>query len=242
MRDIRLFVELPLTEGREFVAPDALAHYARNVLRLGQGDALRLFDGSGPEFQASITAVSKKELRILTGALLPSTPESPLAVHLGLGLSRGERMDYALQKATELGVASVTPLLLSRCNARLSEERSESRMRHWRQVIVSACEQSGRSRLPELGVTSGLDAWLGERSDLPGLVLHTRDAVTLDALEPVPRGVRVLIGPEGGLDDTEFAAARAAGFRPWSLGPRVLRAETAPVAALAILQHRWGDL
>jgi 16S rRNA (uracil1498-N3)-methyltransferase len=242
MRDIRLFVELPLTEGREFIAPDALAHYARNVLRLGQGDALRLFDGSGPEFQASITAVSKKELRILTGALLPSTPESPLAVHLGLGLSRGERMDYALQKATELGVASVTPLLLARCNARLSEERSESRMRHWRQVIVSACEQSGRSRLPELGVTSGLDAWLGERSDLPGLVLHTRDAVTLDALEPVPRGVRVLIGPEGGLDDTEFAAACAAGFRPWSLGPRVLRAETAPVAALAILQHRWGDL
>jgi 16S rRNA (uracil1498-N3)-methyltransferase len=151
-------------------------------------------------------------------------------------------MDYALQKATELGVASVTPLLLSRCNARLSEERSESRMRHWRQVIVSACEQSGRSRVPELGVTSGLDAWLGERSELPALVLHTRDAVTLDTLDPEPRGIRVLIGPEGGLDDMEFAAARAAGFRPWSLGPRVLRAETAPVAALAILQHRWGDL
>lgn len=242
MRDIRLFVELPLAEGREFTAPDALAHYARNVLRLGQGDDLRLFDGSGPEFRASITAVSKKELRILTGAQLPSTPESPLAVHLGLGLSRGERMDYALQKATELGVASVTPLLLTRCNARLSEERSESRMRHWRQVIVSACEQSGRSQLPELGATTGLDAWLREREELPGLVLHTRDALPLEASADAPRGVRVLIGPEGGLDDTEFAAARAAGFRSWSLGPRVLRAETAPVAALAILQHLWGDL
>lgn len=242
MREIRVFVELPLADGREFVAPEALAHYARNVLRLSQGDALRVFDGSGSEFSATITAVSKKEVRILTGAPLPALPESPLAVHLGVGLSRGERMDYALQKATELGVASITPLLLSRCNARLSEERSESRMRHWRQVIVSACEQSGRACVPELGVTSSLDAWLAERSALPGLVLHTRDAVPLDTLDPAPHGVRVLIGPEGGLDDMEFAAARAAGFRPWSLGPRVLRAETAPVAALAILQHRWGDL
>lgn len=242
MRDIRVFVELPLAEGREFVAPEALAHYAKNVLRLGQGDALRVFDGSGAEYSASITSVSKKELCILTGAPLPATPESPLAVHLGLGLSRGERMDYALQKATELGVASVTPLVLARCNARLSEERSESRMRHWRQVIVSACEQSGRSQLPQLGATSTLDAWLAERSALPGLVLHTRDALPLGDPAEALGGIRVLIGPEGGLDEAEFSAARAAGFRPWSLGPRVLRAETAPVAALAILQHRWGDL
>lgn len=242
MRDIRLFVELPLAEGREFVAPDALAHYARNVLRLAPGDALRIFDGSGPEFAATISCISKKELRILTGAPLPTIPDSPLAVHLGLGLSRGERMDYALQKATELGVASVTPLLLARCNARLSEERSETRMRHWRQVIVSACEQSGRARVPELGATSRLDTWLGERSGLPGLVLHTRGAGALAAHGEAPSGIRVLIGPEGGLDDAEFATALAAGFRAWSLGPRILRAETAPVAALAILQHRWGDL
>ena len=242
MREIRVFVELPLVEGREFVAPDALAHYARNVLRLAAGDALRVFDGSGSEFAATLVSVSRKELRILTGAPLPTVPESPLAVHLGLGLSRGERMDYALQKATELGAASVTPLLLARCNARLAEERSESRMRHWRQVVVSACDQSGRARVPEIGAVCGLDVWLAARAELPGLVLHTRNAQTLDAVGDAPRAVRVLIGPEGGLDDDEFAQAIAAGFSAWSLGPRVLRAETAPVAALAILQHRWGDL
>ena len=242
MREVRVFVELPLAPGREFVAPEALAHYVKNVLRLGVGEALRVFDGSGPEFAATISSVSKKELRILTGVAIDTVPESRLAVHLGLGLSRGERMDYALQKATELGVASITPLVLSRCNARLTEERSESRLRHWRQVIVSACEQSGRARVPELAAAAPLDMWLAARSELPGLVLHTRDALTLDAFGDAPRGVRVLIGPEGGLEDGEVAAAMAAGFRPWSLGPRILRAETAPVAALAILQHRWGDL
>lgn len=241
MRDIRVFVEMPLVAGAEFAAPATLAHYARNVLRLQTGDALQLFDGSGREFAASVAAAGKRELRILVGEELEALPESPLAVHLGLGLSRGERMDWALQKATELGVASVTPLVLSRCNARLSEERSESRMRHWRQVLVSACEQCGRSRLPVLHDPSGLDAWLDAHAGMPGLVLHTRDAVRLETTAVPPREICVLTGPEGGLDDAEFAAARAAGFQAWSLGPRVLRAETAPAAALAILQHLWGD-
>ena len=241
MRDIRVFVEAPLVAGAEFSAPATLAHYARNVLRLQTGDALQLFDGSGREFAASVAAAGKRELRILVGEELGALPESPLAVHLGLGLSRGERMDWALQKATELGVASITPLVLSRCNARLSEERSESRMRHWRQVLVSACEQCGRSRLPVLHDPSGLDAWLDAHAGMPGLVLHTRDAVRLETTAVPPREICVLTGPEGGLDDAEFAAARAAGFQAWSLGPRVLRAETAPAAALAILQHLWGD-
>ena len=241
MRDIRVFVDVPLVAGAEFAAPATLAHYARNVLRLQTGDALQLFDGSGREFAASVAAAGKRELRILVGEELEALPESPLAVHLGLGLSRGERMDWALQKATELGVASVTPLVLSRCNARLSEERSESRMRHWRQVLVSACEQCGRSRLPVLHEPSGLDAWLATHAGMPGLVLHTRDAVRLSATAVAPREICVLTGPEGGLDDAEFAAALAAGFKAWSLGPRVLRAETAPAAALAILQHLWGD-
>ncbi|MFM7783305.1 MAG: 16S rRNA (uracil(1498)-N(3))-methyltransferase [Gammaproteobacteria bacterium] len=242
MRGIRVFAELPLEKGREFVAPEALAHYMRDVLRLRSGDPIRTFNGSGEEFAGVVGAVSRKAMRILVGEELPALPESPLAVHLGLGLSKGERMDYALQKATELGVASITPLLLARCNAKLPEERSESRMRHWRRVIVGACEQSGRARLPELGLTITLEGWLGTRPELPGLVLHTRDALTLDAFGEAPSGVRVLVGPEGGLEDAEFAAALAAGFRAWSLGPRVLRAETAPVAALAVLQHRWGDL
>lgn len=242
MRETRVFAELPLDEGREFVVPQALAHYLRDVLRLKTGDAIRVFNGDGAEYAATIDGVSRKEIRVRVGAALPVVPETPLAVHLGLGLSRGERMDYALQKATELGVASITPLSLVRCNARLTEERSESRLRHWRQVIVSACEQSGRARLPVFHAVCGLDAWLAMHTDLPGLVLHTRDARPLDASAVAPAGLRVLIGPEGGLDDTEFAAARAAGFTPWSLGPRILRAETAPVAALAILQHRWGDL
>lgn len=235
MRRTRLFAALPLAAGTEFDAPVELAHYARNVLRLGAGDALLLFDGSGREFEATVVAAGKRELRLRTDREVEPAPESPLAVHLGLGLARGERMDWALQKATELGVASVTPLALARCTARIAEERGENRLRHWRQVIVSACEQCGRARLPELRAPASLEAWLAADADIPGVVLHPRDARRLQPAAPAPRAVRVLVGPEGGLTDDELDAARAAGFTAVCLGPRVLRAETAPLAALAAL-------
>ncbi|MCG3169809.1 MAG: Ribosomal RNA small subunit methyltransferase E [Pseudomonadales bacterium] len=241
MRIPRLFVEQPLVAGTTVELHDNAAHYVRNVLRLDQGARLRVFDGSGAEFTATLESLGRRTLQLVLGATAESAADSPLAVHLGIGLARGERMDWTVQKCTELGVATITPLLLARCNAKFDGGRGDNRLRHWRQVAISACEQSGRNRLPVIGEPVALDRWLAERTELPGLVLHTADSRAL-AAQPAPAAVRVLVGPEGGLDDGEFARARAAGFTPWSLGPRVLRTETAPVAALAILQYLWGDL
>ena len=238
---MRLHVHTSLQGGQTTTLADEAAHYVRNVLRLDPGDRLRVFDGSGTEFEAELLAEGRRGLAIRTLGAVEALPESPLAVHLGLGMSRGERMDWALQKATELGVAAVTPLQLERCTARLAAGREDNRTRHWRQVMASACEQCGRARVPVLGEACELGTWLERTDGMPGIVLHTRDATRLDA-DNRPSQLRVLIGPEGGLSDTELMLARRAGLVPVALGPRVLRAETAPVAALAILQYLWGDL
>jgi len=241
MRVPRLFVDQSLAAGQEIQLRDDALHYARNVLRLESGALLRLFDGSGNEYAASITAIEKRAMVLQLGDQLPGAAELALPVHLGIGLARGERMDWVVQKCTELGVTTISPLLLSRCNAKLESARADNRLRHWRQVAISACEQCGSNRLPQIDLPLSLDEWLQQREALPGLVLHTSDS---DALQQgtQPQGMRLLIGPEGGLDEQEFRRACAAGFRPWSLGPRIMRTETAPVAALAILQYLWGDM
>lgn len=241
MRIPRLFIGQALVAGTEITLHDAPAHYVRNVLRLERGSTLHVFDDSGSEFTAVLETIERRSLRLAVGDALATAGESPLGVHLGIGLARGERMDWTVQKSTELGVATITPLLLARCNAKLDSGRGDNRLRHWRQVAIAACEQSGRSRLPSIEPPLPLEDWLAARADIPGLVLHTVGNGALVA-DPAPGAVRVLVGPEGGLDPTEFTRACAAGFRPWSLGPRVLRTETAPVAALAILQYLWGDL
>ena len=241
MRAPRLFVETALATGAAIELKDEALHYARNVLRLDVGAPLLLFTGEGPEFEAAVTAAGKRSLTLAVGIATGAAREATLAVHLGIGLARGERMDWVVQKCTELGVASITPLLLARCNAKFDQGRGDNRLRHWRQVAISACEQCGRNRLPLIAEPVTLDHWLATRTEAPGFVLHTCDSHAL-AGGDVPAAVRLLVGPEGGLDSNEFAQARAAGFTPWSLGPRVLRTETAPVAALAILQYVWGDL
>lgn len=241
MRESRLFVEAPLSEGEELELAPEPSHYVRTVLRLQRGAQIRLFNGDGLEYRASILDADRRGLRLLVGGALASQRESPLRIHLGIGLARGERMDWIVQKATELGVARITPLLLERCNAKLDRSRQQSRLRHWRQVAVSACEQCGRNRIPELTAPERLEPWLEQNRDGFGLVLHTLQAPALDA-RAAPPSVRLLVGPEGGLSEPEYASAVAAGFLPWSLGPRILRTETAPVAALAILQFLWGDV
>lgn len=241
VREPRLHVEPPVAAHAELSLHDAPAHYARNVLRLGEGARLRVFDGQGNEFMATLARMGRHALHIIVGERIDSGTDSPLAVHLGIGLARGERMDWTIQKCTELGVTTITPLLLARCTAKLGQERSGNRLRHWRQVAISACEQCGRNRLPSIAEPVVLDRWLDADRGIPGLVLHTADGKVLSP-GAAPTAIRVLIGPEGGLEQHEFERARAAGFMPWSLGPRVLRTETAPVAALAILQYLWGDL
>ena len=180
-------------------------------------------------------------MRSLERSLTNTRRESGLTIELGQVMSRGERMDYAVQKATELGVTRIVPLFSERCEVKLSSERQDKRQQHWQQVAISACEQSGRSRVPEIAQPQPLSQWLTQCHSALKLVLHPDAAMPL-AQRQAPASVALLIGPEGGLGDQEIAQARAAGFDSLQLGPRVLRTETAPVAALAVLQYLWGDL
>lgn len=238
MRLSRFFVDLPLALGQHPL-PEAQAHYIRRVLRLAVGDAVQLFDGSGQEFVGELVEVGKKSVQVELREQFAGLTESPLRIHLGQGLSRGERMDWAIQKATELGVAEITPLVSERCEVRLKDERADKRLAHWRQIAISACEQCGRSVLPIINAPLGLHDWLAQTEAELKLVLHP-------VAEPLasharPGSLAFLIGPEGGLSDAEVQQAQRAGYHPARLGPRVLRTETAPVVALSVAQQLWGD-
>lgn len=238
MRLTRCHLDLPLALGR-LDLPEAQAHYLGRVLRLAPGDAVQLFDGSGREYLGQVAEVGKKTLSVDLTEELPGQPDSPLRIHLGQGLSRGERMDWAIQKATELGAQVISPIISMRCEVRLKDERTDKRMAHWRQVAISACEQCGRSVIPLIHPPITLTDWLQQtRADLK-LVLHP-------VAEPLsshakPASLAFLIGPEGGLTDAEVEQAQGTDFHAARLGPRVLRTETAPVAGLALAQHLWGD-
>ena len=238
MRLSRFFIDAPLSLGQHEL-PETQAHYIGRVLRHAVGDAVQLFDGSGQEYRGELIEVGKKSVRVELTEQFSGLDESPLRVHLGQGLSRGERMDWAIQKATELGAAEITPIVSERCEVRLKDERADKRMSHWRQVAISACEQCGRSVLPRIHPPLLLADWLKQIDAELKLVLHP-------AAEPLqshakPGTLAFLIGPEGGLSEVEVQQATGAGFHPARLGPRVLRTETAPVVALAVAQQLWGD-
>lgn len=238
MRLSRFFIDAPLSLG-EHELPEAQAHYIGRVLRMTEGDALQVFDGSGTEFRGSLLEVGKKRVRVQLDDSFAGQAESPLRIHLGQGLSRGERMDWAIQKATELGVSEITPVVSERCEVRLKDERAEKRQAHWQQVAVSACEQCGRSVVPIIHSPVPLADWLKRTEADLKLVLHP-------VAEPLtshdkPDTLAFLIGPEGGLNDAEVEQAKDAGFHAARLGPRVLRTETAPVVALSVAQQLWGD-
>ncbi|MBA1202950.1 16S rRNA (uracil(1498)-N(3))-methyltransferase [Pseudomonas capeferrum] len=238
MRLSRFFIDAPLSLGQHDL-PEASAHYIGRVLRMAPGDAVQLFDGSGQEFRGQLLEVGKKNVRVSLDQALAGQPESPLHIHLGQGLSRGERMDWAIQKATELGVDEITPIVSERCEVRLKDERADKRLAHWRQVAISACEQCGRSSVPVIHPPMTLVEWSNVVDATLKLVLHP-------VAEPMvsharPEHLAFLIGPEGGLSDAEVEQAKTAGFHAARLGPRVLRTETAPVVALAVAQQLWGD-
>ncbi|WP_439860099.1 16S rRNA (uracil(1498)-N(3))-methyltransferase [Pseudomonas sp. MBLB4136] len=238
MRLSRFFIDAPLSLGQHQL-PEAQAHYIGRVLRHAAGDAVQLFDGSGQEFLGELIEVGKKNVRVELRERFAGLAESPLSIHLGQGLSRGERMDWAIQKATELGASDISPIVSERCEVRLKDERADKRMAHWRQVAISACEQCGRSVLPLIHPPIALGDWLQRVEAQLKLVLHP-------VAEPLvsharPQSLAFLIGPEGGLAEAEVAQAKAAGFLAARLGPRVLRTETAPVVALSVAQQLWGD-
>jgi 16S rRNA (uracil1498-N3)-methyltransferase len=238
----RLYCDLRLSPGAEIALPEAAARHAVTVLRLQAGDTLNLFNGEGGEYRASLVAVGKREARARIIEFHATECESPVDITLALGISAGERMDYSLQKATELGVTAIQPLATERSVVRLAGERADKRLQHWQHVAVAACEQCGRNRVPLIAPVQKFFDYLAAVDRNKRLLMLSPDADTpLKQVAPAAAAV-LLIGAEGGLAPAEFEAARASGFEPVRLGPRVLRTETAPVAALAVLQALWGDL
>jgi len=254
MRVPRLYVDQPLASGAVCALDRRALDHAVKVLRLRDGDGLCLFNGSGGEFAAVLVRAAGGGLRAQVGEFTPDRRESPLQLRLVQGISRGERMDYTLQKAVELGVTDIVPVTTERTVLRLAGERAERRLAHWRGVVLAACEQSGRTRVPPLAEPSGLADYLsnhltdyqagpgGEGAGGTSLLLDPGAAQTLTGLAQLAQPVSVLIGPEGGLSAAERQLALAAGFRPVRMGPRVLRTETAAVVALALLQGLAGDI
>jgi 16S rRNA (uracil1498-N3)-methyltransferase len=237
MRIPRIFLPVPLAPDALVTLDSTAANHVTRVLRLKPGAELVLFNGEGGEYPAVLEAAATARL----GAWRDAECESPLAITLVQGISRAERMDYTIQKAVELGVTRIAPVFAARSVVELRGDRLERRMQHWLGVVIGACEQCGRNRVPALDVAVELSDWLrAPAAPSLRLVLNHRATTTLNAL-PRPTALTLLIGPEGGLDENELAQAERAGFIGMRLGPRVLRTETAAVTALAALQTLWGD-
>jgi 16S rRNA (uracil1498-N3)-methyltransferase len=242
VRTTRLYLDAALIPGTEVELDERAAHHVARVLRMKTGASLQLFDGRGTEVSARLAAVDKRRARATIDAILDSQAESPLQLVLGQGISKGERMDFTLQKSVELGVACIVPLWTEHSQVQLDATRLARRMEHWRGVVISACEQCGRSLLPDLLPPMKLPEWLpGLMSDDLGLLLDPGQPTGLAGLRPPTGAVRLLIGPEGGLSEAEREMAQKSGYTGISLGPRILRTETAALAALAALQVLWGD-
>jgi len=239
----RLFVSGALINGAGIELHEDRARYLRKVLRARVGDRVSLFNGVGPEWPATITHISKTSVGLELGESIEAGTESPLKIHLVQGISRGERMDFVVQKATELGVKRITPVLTEYGIVKLNPDRAEKRRQHWQKVAASACEQSGRTRVPLVDTPLPLKAWFGckpEKVDAE-LILVPGATTPLTSIAAPETKICVMIGPEGGFSESEYADAEVLGFKAVSLGPRILRTESAAIAALAVLQSLWGD-
>ncbi|MCA1714393.1 MAG: 16S rRNA (uracil(1498)-N(3))-methyltransferase [Gammaproteobacteria bacterium] len=243
MRLTRLHVDLPLAVGARIVLSEAAAGHLLRVLRAQVGDPCVLFNGDGNDYHARITAIGKREASVQVLSVSAVDNESPLRIVLVQGIARGERMDWILQKATELGVAAVLPVSSERSEVRLDSARADKRLAHWRSVVVSACEQSGRARLPQLAPPQSLAAALPQLPQATlRLLLDAQAGFSIAMLAPAPEAdIVIAVGPEGGWSPRDRDSLRAAGFSGVRLGPRILRTETAGLAAIAALQLRFGD-
>ncbi|MDH5784463.1 MAG: 16S rRNA (uracil(1498)-N(3))-methyltransferase [Chromatiales bacterium] len=242
MRIPRIFHPESLCDNSRLALASNAARHVGRVLRLREGDELTLFNGCGGEYPATIVELNKRELWVECKERVESECESPLKITLAQGVSKGDRMDYTIQKAVELGISTIVPLNTERSVVSLKGERLEKKLEHWRGVIISACEQCGRNTLPVLSPLTSLHEWLMQPLNGMGLTLDHRAECGVNALSPEHTTITLLVGPEGGLSVAERSAASAAGYHGMRLGPRVLRTETAALTALAALQSRWGDL
>jgi 16S rRNA (uracil1498-N3)-methyltransferase len=240
MRVSRLYVDLPLALNEQVELDDDSGHYVRTVLRLKKDDAVILFNGNGGEYVCVLGEVSRKTVLIMIKSWSDRSVESPLQVTLGLGISRGDRMDLSVQKAVELGANQITPLLTERCVVQFKGDKKPQRLQHWQKIAQHATEQSGRTVLPELAEVATLQNWVSNQQGLK-VFLDPYAEKSLAELQPDGMKVTLLTGPEGGFSDQERSIAKAAGFIPVRLGSRILRTETAAIAALAAVQMLWGD-
>lgn len=243
MRLTRVHVPEPLTPGHRHAIEGDAANHIMRVLRLRPGDPLTLFDGGGGEYDARVEGFRKGAVIVEVGDRSPTAVESPLSLTLAQGVSRGERMDWVVQKATELGVTRIIPIMTERSVVKLDAKQAERKRAHWQGIAIAACEQSGRDRVPVIAVPLALADFLANMDGrVTRVLLSPAGSLRLADLPRPEGGVTVLIGPEGGLAEAEQRAAFAAGFVAVRLGPRVLRTETAAMAALTLLQYQFGDL
>ena len=244
MREIRLFVDAPMRAGLELALPEGAARHALRVLRLQPGAALTLFNGDGLQYAARLGAVDARAAMLRIEAAESVQRESPLRVTLLQAVARGDKMDWIIQKATELGAARILPVTSERGEVRLDGARGEKRLDHWRAISIAACEQCGRNVVPQISASESLEACLAAHprtSAQVRWVLHPGGTARMRNIEPAAADVVLAVGPEGGFSDNDLAALRQAGFDALALGPRILRTETAGLAAMAALQAIRGD-
>lgn len=242
MRAPRIYHPQPLSVAESLTLSDEAANHVGRVLRMQPGQRLCLFDGSNYVFDAEIVRADKKQVNVRVVERQLDFHESPLSLHLGQVISRGEKMEFTIQKSVELGVNAITPLISERCGVRLEKERLEKKVQQWQKIVIAACEQCGRNRIPEIHDVETLESWCAQPGEGLKLNLHPRASQSINTLSQPKGDIRLLIGPEGGLSQDEIDMTARYGFTDILLGPRVLRTETAALTAIAALQVRFGDL
>lgn len=242
MRIPRIYHPAPLSANSEIALSEDATNHVGRVLRMSTGQKLQLFDGSNQIFDAEITRADKKNLLVQVHGAQWEDRESPLNLHLGQVISRGDKMEFTIQKSIELGVNLITPLFSERCGVTLAGERLAKKRQQWQKIAIAACEQCGRNRIPEIREAMSLSDWCAEQDDSLKLNLHPRASQSINTLPLPVKHVRLLIGPEGGLSSDEIAMTAGYGFTDILLGPRVLRTETTALTAITALQVRFGDL
>lgn len=241
MRVHRIYYPHEIIQGRPMLLDREVSHYLKTVLRVSLGQMISLFDGQGRECSATVTQFQGKNVLVEAGSWVLRSVESPLQITLAQGISRGEKMDFTLQKAVELGVTHIVPLITERVGVKFDEARAEHRLLHWQKVIISACEQSGRTCVPILSPIRKFEQWIPESGQALKLILDPHLAKKMNLSQGFS-ACTLLVGPEGGFSSKEVEQAIQAGFQAWQLGPRILRTETAAMVALSILQYSAGDL
>lgn len=242
MRISRIYLPQSLISDNEVDLDGNALRHVIQVLRLKPGHPLILFNGEGGEYTAELIRVEKRRATVRVGGFQNISRESKLFTHVGLGIPKSERMDLALQKAVELGVNEITPLFTEHCVVQLNDSRVVKKKKHWQAIIISACEQSGRNTIPTLNTPKSFNQWLSSSNGMTKLILDPAASTTLASIKADTTQVTMVVGPEGGFSRAEIKQALENNFMRVTLGPRVLRTESAAIASLAAIQTLWGDL